>query len=553
MCTLVTSLDARLERALGGGYEVRRLIGHGGFATVYSAFDTQLKRDVAIKVLRPELATEPVMRARFRREAEAVARLRHPNIVPIYAVGEGDGLVWYVMPLVTGESLRARLEREGRLPVALASRFLIEAVEALGAAHRAGLVHRDIKPDNILLDGDAPSVLLTDFGIAKALAGDPGGSALTATGVVIGTPQYMSPEQASGEAVDQRSDIYSLGVVAYQMLAGEAPFSGGTVAAILVKQVTEDAPTVTRRRPDCPPHLAVAIARCLAKSPDDRWPSADELLAALSSDDDRETREVRRSGGAPLFGVADPPRRFRRLLLGMAAVLVGCLAVDMVRGAVLALPLGALLAAFVVAAQYGRLWTAGYDWRDVLTRKARAGPIPSPISLDVAEFGSHFAAIHQARNDRAAMVAVGQRMPNAERRRVTDALPTVDALLARAADAARQLHALERQVDPGPVEIERRLGATRAEPPSPGREQRLALLERRRDAVRAIETRRERAARLLADHLGAIGRLRAEMERAVEGGGEGTEALSAALRGAEACLRSADLASPGPVASRRDA
>jgi len=551
----VTSLDARLERALGGGYEVRRLIGHGGFATVYSAFDTQLKRDVAIKVLRPELATEPVMRERFRREAEAVARLRHPNIVPIYAVGEGDGLAWYVMPLVTGESLRARLEREGRLPVALASRFLIEAVGALGAAHRAGLVHRDIKPDNILLDGDAPSVLLTDFGIAKALAGDAHGSGLTATGVVIGTPQYMSPEQASGEAVDQRSDIYSLGVVAYQMLAGEAPFSGGTVAAILVKQVTEDAPTVTRRRPDCPPHLAVAIARCLAKSPDDRWASADDLLAALAADDDRETREVRRSGGggAPLFGVADPLRRFRRLVRGVAVALVACLAVDMLRGAVLAVPLGALLAAFVVAAQYGRLWTAGYSWRDVLTRKARAGQIPSPISLDSAEFGAHFAAIHQARNDRAAIVGVAQRMPKAQRRRVTDALPTVDALLARAADAARQLYALERQVDPGPVEIERRLGSTRAEPPSPGREQRLAVLERRREAVVALESRRERAARLLADQLGAIGRLRAEMERALGGGGEGTEALSAALRGAEACLRSGDLAPPGPVRAPRNA
>jgi len=505
-------LHARLARALGAGYEVRRLVGHGGFATVYAALDTQLKRDVAIKVLRPELGAEPTMRERFRREAEAVARLRHPHIVPIYAVGEGEGLAWYIMPLITGESLRARLERENRLPTALVRRMLIEAAEALTAAHRAGLVHRDIKPDNILLDGEETRVLLTDFGIAKAFGGDARG--LTGSGVVIGTPQYMSPEQATGEPVDARSDLYALGVVAYQMLAGEMPFVGISVAAVLLKQVTEDAPTVTRRRPDCPPDLAVAIARCLAKSPHDRWSSADDLLRALAPGDGGDTREVRRSGGAPLFGVADPLRQFRKLVVACAAVLAACLAVDLLRGVVLAAPLGALVAAFVVAAQYGRLWTAGYSWRDVLTPKARGGQVPSPISLDSAEFGRHFAAIQQARSDRAVMVAVAQRVPKAERREVTDALPMVDALLARAADAARHLYALERQVDPGPAEIERRLGATRAEPPSPGREQRLAVLERRRDAVRALEIQRDQAARLLADHLGAIGRLRADLERA---------------------------------------
>src|SRR5881628_3174511 len=149
-----TEFAGRLARALGTGYELREPLGRGGFAVVYAALDLALKRDVAIKVLRPELAAEPVMRQRFRREAEAVARLRHPHIVPIYAVGEGEGLAWYVMPLVTGESLRARLERENRLPTALVRRILIEAAEALTAAHRGGFVHRDIKPDNILLDGE---------------------------------------------------------------------------------------------------------------------------------------------------------------------------------------------------------------------------------------------------------------------------------------------------------------------------------------------------------------------------------------------------------------
>ena len=537
----MTPLDARVARALGPGYELRRLIGQGGFATVYAALDTQLKREVAVKVLRPELGAEPVMRERFRREAEAVARLRHPHIVPIYAVGEGEGLVWYVMPLITGESLRARLGRESRLPVALVRRILLEASEALTAAHRAGLVHRDIKPDNILLDGEDARVLLTDFGIAKALGGDTHG--LTGTGVVIGTPHYMSPEQASGEPVDARSDLYALGVVAYQMLAGEVPFAGASVAAVLLQQVTADAPTVTRRRPDCPPDLAVAVARCLARAPDDRWPSAEELLRALARDGG-ETREVRRSGGAPLFGVADPLRRFRQLILGGGAFLAVCAALDFARGVVLALPLGALLAAFVLAAHYGRLWTAGYGWRDVFARGPGAGGrVPSPISLDSAEFGPHYAAIQQARNDRAAMLAVAQRAPKAERRVVAAGLPTVDALLGRAADTARQLATLERQLDPGPEEIERRLGATRAEPPSPGREQRLAVLERRREAVRALEARRARIARHLADELGAIGRLRAGVERG--------EALEAALREAEACLRSADLPPPGEVGTPR--
>src|SRR6185295_651460 len=179
----------RLARALGAVYELGDRLGFGGFAQVYAAVDTQLKRDVAVKVLRPELAGA-VVRERFRREAETVARVRHPNIVPIYSVGEGEGLAWYVMPRVTGGSLRARLDREGRLPAAEVRRVLLESASALAVAHRAGLVHRDIKPDNIMLDGDDAHVLLMDFGIAKALGVDAQG--LTATGVAIGTPQYMS-------------------------------------------------------------------------------------------------------------------------------------------------------------------------------------------------------------------------------------------------------------------------------------------------------------------------------------------------------------------------
>ncbi|OLC08389.1 MAG: hypothetical protein AUH42_01495 [Gemmatimonadetes bacterium 13_1_40CM_70_11] len=529
----------RLAAALGEAYELRDLLGRGGFAVVYAALDRQLKREVAVKALRPELHELAGVRERFRREAEAVARLRHPHIVPIYAVGEAAGVAYFVMPRITGESLRARLEREGRLPIADVRRILREALEALAIAHRAGIVHRDIKPDNILLDGDEQRVLLTDFGIAKALDADTRG--LTQTGAVVGTPQYMSPEQASGErTIDHRSDLYSLGVVAYQMLAGEVPFGGGTVAAILLKHVAEDAPSVTRRRPDCPADLAAAIARCLVKAPEHRWPSAEHLLGVLAAGEARggETREARRSGGAPLFGVADPVRRFRVLVVAGAALVAAGAVVDALRGVVLVTPLGALVWAFVVAAHYGRLWTAGYSWRDVLARTRGAGPVASPVSLDSAEFGLHVAAIQQARNDRAAILAIVQRAPKAERRQIDDLLPTMDALLARATDVARQLYRVERQIDPGPAEIERRLADTRAEPPSPGREQRLAVLERRRQAVLGLAARRDHVAALLAACLSTIGKVRFELEGVVEAGlSEALARIRAALDEAASRVR----------------
>ncbi len=232
------------------GYDVRGLIGRGGFAEVYAAWDPMLKREVALKVLRSELDA-PAFRERFRREAEAVAGLRHPHIIPIHAVGEDREFAWFAMPLIHGESLRARLERSSPLPIGEARRIFTEIAEALAAAHRAGLIHRDVKPDNILLEGEERRVVLTDFGIAKALAGgqppeSPERSRdLTETGLIVGTPQYMSPEQAGGErSIDARSDLYSLGVVAYLMLTGELPFPAGSGSAVLMKQLAEAAPPV---------------------------------------------------------------------------------------------------------------------------------------------------------------------------------------------------------------------------------------------------------------------------------------------------------------------
>jgi tRNA A-37 threonylcarbamoyl transferase component Bud32 len=514
---------ARLSRALGDGFELRDRLGQGGFAVVYAAFDRQLKRDVAVKVLRDELRDVPAVRERFRREAEAVARLRHPHVIPIYAVGERERIAYFIMPLVDGESLRARLDRERRLPIPEVRRILRECATGLAAAHRAGLVHRDIKPDNIMLDGPEARVLLMDFGIAKAAQA--GGETLTQTGVIVGTPQYMSPEQASGDrAIDHRSDLYSLGIVAYQMLAGEVPFTGTTVASVLVKHIAEDAPSVMRARPDCPSDLAAAVARLLEKDPARRWASADDLLRAL--EEDTGPGPARRSTGAHLAG--DPLRRFR-WVVGFAAAGVAIAAtVDVLADRVLVAPLVAVVGVMVVAASYGRLWTAGFGWRDVIGRGSdRAAGSLTP--LDSLEYGPHRDAIRTARNDRSAVVALVQRWPKSERARVGTVTPVIDQLIARASETARQLYALERQVEPGPEEIARRISATQSEPPSPGRTQRLALLERRRATIAALLDRQGAIAAALAAELAGVAALRNAMERVSAGGvGELEHALAGA-------------------------
>src|SRR5438093_6976546 len=279
------SLASRLGQALGSSYTLEGEIGRGGMGVVFSARDERLKRQVAIKVLPPELAFREEIRLRFLREAETAARLSHPHIVPIHSVGEGpDGLVYFVMAFVDGESLAARLKRRGRLPAEEARRVMIETADALGAAHAVGIIHRDRKPDNILLEGSRGRVVVTDFGIAKALSSTTGSATLTATGVAIGTPHYMSPEQAAGDReIDGRSDLYSLGVVSYQMLTGELPFSAPTVPGILMKHITEQAPRVVAKRPDCPPDLESCVMRCLEKDPEDRWPTADALRRSLEA------------------------------------------------------------------------------------------------------------------------------------------------------------------------------------------------------------------------------------------------------------------------------
>src|ERR1041385_6205928 len=276
-------LAQRLQEPLGGTYTIEGEIGRGGMGVVYRARDERLQRRVAIKVLPPELAFQQEIRERFTREAQTAARLSHPHIVPIHTVGEGEGLVYFVMGYVDGESVAARIRRRGRLPAEEVRRIMRETADALSAAHALSVIHRDIKPDNILLEGTRGRVMVTDFGIAKAVS-QTSTATLTGVGVAIGTPQYMSPEQAAGEReIDGRSDLYSLGVVAYQMTSGELPFNAPTVAGILMKQITEPAPVLHESRPDVPEDLSLAIARCLEKDPAQRWPTADALRRSLES------------------------------------------------------------------------------------------------------------------------------------------------------------------------------------------------------------------------------------------------------------------------------
>ena len=278
-----------LRRALAGRYDVERELGAGGMGQVLLGRDVALDRPVAIKVIAPDLASSPASRQRFLREARTVARLRHPNIVAVYAAGEADGLLYFVMEYVEGESLRQKLEREGRADgerIAPSVALLADLARALGYAHAQGVVHRDVKPENVLLDAATGRAMLTDFGVARAFASgndSDADSAVTRTGFVVGSPRYMSPEQAVGEReLDGRSDIYSLGLVAYEMFAGSAPFTGSSPMAVLTKQLTEAPPPLAQRRPDLPAEITGAIDRALSKQPRDRWPTAEEFARAIS-------------------------------------------------------------------------------------------------------------------------------------------------------------------------------------------------------------------------------------------------------------------------------
>ena len=539
---MTDQLAQRLSQALGSSFTLEGEIGRGGMGVVYHARDERLKRKVAVKVLPPELAFREEIRIRFLREAETAARLSHPHIVPIHSVGEGpDGLVYFVMAYVDGESLAARLKRRERLPAEEARRILMETADALGAGHALGIIHRDVKPDNILLEGSRGRTVLTDFGIAKALTSTTGPGTLTATGVAIGTPHYMSPEQAAGDReIDGRSDIYSLGVVGYQMLAGELPFSAPTVPGLLLKQITEQAPNLKDRTPTCPDDLASCVMRSLEKEPEARWPTADALRRALESRSAPPYRPARRAsaGGARGETRLGPPARvspgggaerrratrpttrkdprkdltpsgeprlvakFRDSFVSWASVCGGLMFIDLMMGGGLSwslFPTG-LWGGFGLLPQYMKLWHTGYSWRDVLNRPAAPDAFEASLAsrrtlgpAQADEFGRHADTVQMARNDREAILKIMERVPPSERKLLPDVVQTIDALLKRAEDLARMLHGMSADVDEGALgRIESRIEAVRQHEEGSERDRQIDLLERQRQTLSDLLARRRR-------------------------------------------------------------
>jgi serine/threonine-protein kinase len=376
-------------------YELDTEIGRGGMGVVYRAKDRRLKRTVAIKVLPPELAFRSEIKTRFLREAETAAQLNHPNIVDIYAVDEAEGLVFFVMAYITGDNLAKRLHDYGALSIDETRRTLRDVADALAYAHERGVVHRDIKPDNILIDQSSGRPMVTDFGIARAVS--EGDSRLTATGIAIGTPTYMSPEQAAGErSIDGRSDLYSLGILGYQMLTGEPPFIANSTPAILVKHISERPTPVEQRRADVPPDLGAVIMRLLEKDPANRLPNASAVVNAL---DTGRVPALERTAFTPIpppgpplatrsstpsYAAqatnelvtpagptpeefrrwnAEPVTRFRRKLAPYLFV-NGVIVIASMFGDGDLFGITVLWSIYL-AFKYAKLWADGYDWRDV--------------------------------------------------------------------------------------------------------------------------------------------------------------------------------------------
>jgi len=562
-------MRALAERALAPQFDVESELGRGGMGIVYRARDRRLKREVAVKVLPPELAFRGEIKSRFLREAETAAQLNQPNIVPIYAVDEREGLVFFVMACVDGTTVGKRLHDEGALPVDDARRIMRQVSDALAYAHARGVIHRDIKPDNILLDRESKRAMVTDFGIARAMQ-EGADSRLTATGMAIGTPAFMSPEQAAGEhEIDGRSDLYSLGVVGYQMLTGQLPFRAGSTASMLMKQITERPAPVQQLRPDVPPDLAAIVMTLLEKEPTNRFPSASALSAALSGDASAmpaapapsataATAPARPYTGAvptsPLPaayapGVAPasvPPgagqyttptpddiarwsapevQHFRSRFAKFAFVNAAIIIASILTGS--GLYVVTVFWGIWLAAKYSKLWSSGYDWRDVFRQprdrrlldvasetieyaqtlphalfnakereklRARSAQRPAlpganAMSATSADFGAYADTVQRAERDRAEVIRQVSDLPKGDQKLVNGVIPAAEGLYNRVKSLAISLVELDRTLVPGAGErIERDIARLEAQAnpldvaASEQRVRQLATLKRERRA-----------------------------------------------------------------------
>jgi eukaryotic-like serine/threonine-protein kinase len=520
-----SELRAHVERVLSAHYELDTEIGRGGMGVVYRAKDRRLKRVVAIKILPPELAFRSEIKTRFLREAETAAQLNHPNIVDIYAVDEAEGIVYFVMAYITGDNLAKRLHDRGAMSVDETRRVLRDVADALAYAHERGVIHRDIKPDNILIDAQSGRPMVTDFGIARAVT--EGDSRLTATGIAIGTPTYMSPEQAAGErSIDGRSDLYSLGVLGYQMLTGEPPFTANSTPAILVKHISEQPTPVEQRRSDVPQDLSRIIMTLLEKEPANRFPSANAVVVALDTGKmpprpvtaaapavptatkssasgaqmwqsatglDGSTADYAAMGPTPeewRRWNAEPVVRFRKKLAPYLFV-NGVIVIASVVGQSDFFGITVLWSIYL-AFKYAKLWADGYDWRDVF-RQPRERDL-----IDVADdFFTYLRSMFD-RNQRQAMRE--QRRARLTRSSGQMALPRVPL------SGSDVLHAAGTHGD----------RVRRAES---DRNEILALLERMPSSERSRIPDVGRSAEALADKVRGLAVVLADLERTNAAGG----------------------------------
>ena len=530
-------LKDRVIVAIGTQYDIGDEIGRGAMGVVYRATDLRLRRTVAIKVLPPDLAFRPETRERFLREAEMAAQLSHPNIVPIFSVDEKGGIVHFVMAYVEGESLGERLEREPHPPLELVRRVLRDVADALDYAHRHGVIHRDIKPDNILLDRHGSRPVVTDFGIARAGETQ---ARLTVTGVAVGTPSYMSPEQAMGDReLDGRSDIYSLGIVGYRMVAGELPFRAASSAGMMLKHLSEQPLPLAGQRPDAPPALVAAIEQALAKRPEERWPNAGAMRDALDTGATSSFTGAAAHVSAPLpvpapVGSPQPVPRERkkkkkkkedsleafaarpleeRLRIARRDAFVGGAGILAFVGVnVVSWPylwwtiFPAFFMSWSVVSKVATLWSEGVPLRDIFrpnrapgTSMARAAPDASSLAPADVLAGPHGAAVRRASEDRAHIQMTVNNLSKLDRELVPDVMPTVDALAERIASLAQMLHRLDYDVAPGSLQrLDARITEVQREGPSAiDHDRRLALLERQRTMLADLAERRARVAHQL--------------------------------------------------------